>query len=54
MMLTTQQLLKLNDMVSNYRKGLRRTLKLPENLIDGWSKRYRIAMERVLQRQCKR
>jgi len=40
-------------MVSNYRKGLRKTFKLPEHLIDAYSKRYQIAMERELQRQGK-
>lgn len=54
MMLTTKQVLKLNDMVSNYRKGLRRTSKLTEPFIDAASKRYKVAMKQVLLRQGKR
>lgn len=53
-MLTSKQLLKLNTWVSNYRKGLRRTLNLPEHLIDAYSQRYHAAMRGVLLRQCKR
>ena len=51
--LTQKQLLKLNDMVSNYRKGLRRTLKVSEDLIDAYSARYKVAMTEHFRNQNK-
>ena len=53
MMLTKKQKRKLDDMVANYLYGMIKSSVFPEHLIEAWSKRYRIAMERVLSKRCK-
>ena len=53
-MLNKKQQQKLNKMVRKYKRGmfLRHTRDI--QLVNAWSKRYRIAMEQQLQRQEKR
>jgi len=53
-MLTKKQERKLDEMVLNYCIGMQKYLKLHSDLIDAWGKRYRIAMERELEKQGKR
>ena len=53
-MLSKKQKAKLDEMVKRYHIGIVKSSKAPTWLIDSWVKRYRIAMEQVLQKRCKR
>jgi len=53
-MLSKEQQYKLNDMVTNYCIGMHKTHKVDTSTITAWGNRYRIVMEKVLQKQNKR
>jgi len=52
-MLTKKQTDKLNVMTAKYHARMEITHRADRKLIRSWVTRYRIAMERVLQNQCK-
>lgn len=52
-MLTKEQKLKLDKMVSNYALGIVETHKADVSLMKAWVARYRIAMGQELQKRCK-
>lgn len=53
-MLTKEQKLYVEFKVAKYIEGMKRTHKADDSLIRAWGQRYRIAMERVLEKQGKR
>ena len=53
MMLTKKQKAKITVMQKRYVVGMQKTNNAPKDLVWAWSKRYRIAMERQLQKQHK-
>lgn len=52
-MLSKKQIRKLDRMELNYCIAMQKAFKLTSDIVDAWGKRYRIAMQRVLQKQCK-
>ena len=52
-MLSKHQQKKLDTMVNKYRAGMTSKFMVHKRLIDAWCTRYRIAMEKVLQRKGK-
>ncbi len=53
-MLTKKQNDKLNTMTAKYLARMEATHKVDRSLLRSWAARYRIVMEQVIQKQCKR
>ncbi len=52
-MLTKKQTKKLDAMEKKYLSSMIGCTSVPYALMRAWAKQYRVAMERVLQKQCK-
>lgn len=52
-MLNVEQKKRLDTMCKNYLLGIKRTHKISHRLLFAWVLRYRLSMERVLQKQGK-
>lgn len=52
-MLTKKQIRKLDQMELSYCIGMQKAFKVHSDIVDGWGKRYRIAIQQQLLKRCK-